>query len=68
MGIRNFDLSAFVRNETELRSREQWIEARYHWSRTEVALRWQQYAGSSSSIYGFVPLSCRAEVLLRAFL
>jgi hypothetical protein len=68
MVVRNFDLSAFVRHDTDSRSREQWIEAGYHWSKTEVAMRWQQYAGSSSSAYGFVPVARRAEILFRAFL
>ncbi|MEO7115928.1 MAG: hypothetical protein ABIZ18_08705 [Caldimonas sp.] len=68
VGIRNLDLSAFVRHDAQSRSREQWIEARYHWSRTEIALQWQQYTGSSFSVYGLVPQSRRAEALFRVFL
>ena len=68
VGVRNLDLSAFVRHDAESNSREQWIEARYHWSKTEVALQWQQYAGASSSLYGIVPQARRAEVLFRVFL
>jgi len=68
MVVRNFDLSAFVRHDADSRSREQWIEAGYHWSKTEIAMRWQQYAGSSASAFGFVPLARRAEILFRVFL
>ena len=68
LGVRNLDLSAFVRHDADSNSREQWIEARYHWSKTEVALQWQQYAGASSSLYGIVPQSRRAEIVLRVFL
>jgi hypothetical protein len=68
MVVRNFDLTAFVRHDANSRSREQWIEAGYHWSKAELALRWQQYAGSSSTPFGFVPLARRAEILFRFFL
>ena len=68
MVVRNFDLTAFVRHDANSRSREQWIEAGYHWNKAELALRWQQYAGSSSTPFGFVPLARRAEILFRFFL
>lgn len=68
MGARNLDLSAFVRREAETRSREQWIEARYHWKKADVALQWQHYSGGPASLYGAVPQPRRVEVSLRLFL
>ena len=66
--VHDLDLSAFVRRDGETRSREQWIETRYHWKGSEVALRWQQYVGGATSLYGSVPQSRRIEALLRVFL
>jgi hypothetical protein len=68
MVVRNFDLTAFVRHDANSRSRQQWIEAGYHWSKTELALRWQQDAGSSSTPFGLVPVARRGEILFRVFL
>ncbi|MFS8082413.1 MAG: hypothetical protein ACMG51_03090, partial [Ginsengibacter sp.] len=67
-GLHNLDLSGFVRLDTQSRSREQWLEARYRWSKTELALQWQQYAGSSLSVYDLVPQARRAEIVFRAYL
>lgn len=66
--VRNLDLSAFVRRDSETRSRAQWIEARYRWDSAEVALQWQLYSGGPTSLYGSVPQPRRIDVLLRYFL
>jgi len=68
VGIRSLDVSAFVRWDSQTHSREQWLETRYHWSKTEVALRWQQYSGAFTSVYGSVPQSRQLDLLLRLFL
>ena len=68
MVVRSLDLSAFVRRDAESHSREQWIEARYHWSKTEIAMRWQQYSGAFMSVFGSVPQSRRVDFLVRFFL
>ena len=68
LGVKNFDVSAFVRREQETGSREQWIEARYHWQKAEVALQWQGYSGPTGSLFGDVPQPRRLEALLRIFL
>ncbi|MEO6408113.1 MAG: hypothetical protein ABIO45_05100 [Burkholderiaceae bacterium] len=68
LGMKNFDVAAFVRRDQETRSREQWIEARYHWAKAEVALQWQGYSGPSGSLFGDVPQPRRLEALLRIFL
>ena len=68
LGVKNFDVSAFVRRDQETRSREQWIEARYHWQKAEIALQWQGYSGAAGSLFGAVPQPRRLEALLRFFL
>ena len=55
MLLRRLDLSGFVRFEQETHSRFQWIEARYHWDRAEVALQWQLNSGDAASIFGSIP-------------
>jgi len=69
LGVRNLDLAAFARLATQSpRGSELWVEARYRWSKTELAVQWQQYTGSTASPYGLVPQDRRAEVLFRVFL
>jgi hypothetical protein len=68
VGIRGLDLSAFVRWDAATRSREQWLETRYRWSKSDVALRWQQYSGAFMSVFGSVPQSRRIDLLVRVFL
>lgn len=66
--VRRFDLSAFLRRDSETHSRHQWIEARYHWDSAELALQWQLYSGSAGSLYGSVPERRAIELALRFFL
>ncbi len=68
LGMKNFDVAAFVRRDQETRSREQWIEARYHWQKAEIALQWQGYSGPAGSLFGAVPQPRRLEAVLRVFL
>ncbi|NUZ08322.1 hypothetical protein [Piscinibacter koreensis] len=68
LGMRNFDVSGFVRQEWETHSREMWTEARYHWGSNEVALQYLHYGGNSRSVFGSVPEGRRVELLYRRFL
>lgn len=65
---KNLDLSAYVRHDTVTRSRDQWIELRHRWESAEVAVQWQLYSGDRTSLYGSVPRSRQAEVLIRLYL
>jgi hypothetical protein len=67
VGMRNLDVTAFMRRDMETRSRAHWIEARYRWAATELALQWQLYTGDPGSLYGSVPEPRRIELLLRYF-
>ncbi|MDL2336210.1 MAG: hypothetical protein QFE16_00060 [Pseudomonadota bacterium] len=66
--VRQFDVSAFVRGDSETHSRAQWLEARYHWDSAEIALQWQLYSGSSGSFYGSIPQRRAIELALRYYL
>ena len=66
--MKNLDVSGFLRRDSVSRSREQWLEVRYHWNSAEVALQWQSYAGAYRSLYGSVPQHRRIEASLRLFL
>lgn len=66
--VQQLDLSAFVRRESETRSRSQWLELRYRWARADVALQWQQFSGDAGSIYGLIPARRALELALRFYL
>ena len=66
--LRRLDVSAFMRHDAETSSRAQWLEARYHWDRAELALQWQLYSGRPGSVYGSVPQRRTVELVLRAYL
>jgi hypothetical protein len=66
--VRQLDLSAFVRRESETRSRAQWFEARYHWGRADLSLQWQLFSGDPGTIYGIVPSRRAVELALRVYL
>lgn len=54
-GIKNLDLSGFVRANAVDHSRLYWAEARYHWQRFDAALQWQRFSGRSASEFGSYP-------------
>ncbi|HEY8708194.1 MAG TPA: hypothetical protein VIM34_09365 [Burkholderiaceae bacterium] len=66
--LRRLDVSGFVRHDAETDSRAQWLEARYHWDRAELALQWQLYSGRPGSVYGSIPQRRTVELVLRAYL
>jgi hypothetical protein len=50
--VRHLDLSAFTRIDLKDESHLSWAEARYHWSRLDLALQWQFAGGSPETLYG----------------
>lgn len=68
LGVKNLELSAFVRRDAETSSRAHWLEVRYRMDRTELALQWQSYTGGPTSLYGALPQPRRVDLLLRYFL
>jgi len=61
--IKDLDLTAFVRFNTEDHSRHSWLEVRHHWANYDLALQWQQYSGNPTSEYGILPDSRIVQVL-----
>ena len=66
--VRRLDLSAFVRQELETRSRSQWIEARHRWDHLDLAVQLLLNSGGAGSIYRTSPLRHALEVSLRWYL
>jgi hypothetical protein len=66
-GIKNLDLTAFVRHDGEDHSRLQWAEARYHWPHVDVALQAQLNNGTQASDYGALPQRRLLQALLRYY-
>ena len=50
--LQHLDLSAMVRSNLADNSRMHWVEARYHWSHTDLALQWQANSGGQVTDYG----------------
>jgi hypothetical protein len=65
--VRRLDLSGFLRWDAITHSRSQWLEARYHWDRADLALQWQKYSGDAGSVFGIVPQHRTVEVSVRVY-
>ncbi|TKC91254.1 hypothetical protein FAZ69_07595 [Trinickia terrae] len=48
----HLDLTAMARYDLVTHSDFTWLEARYHWTRVDLALQWQSNHGPSRSTYG----------------
>jgi hypothetical protein len=55
MGLKQLDLTAFVRVNPVDHSRLTWAELRYHWPRFDAALQWQRSSGDARSEFGSMP-------------
>ena len=65
--MRHLDLTAMVRYDVADRSRLQWLEARYHWTRVDLALQAQLNDGRPSSDFGALPERRIVQAVLRYF-
>jgi hypothetical protein len=63
----NLDFNAMLRQNADDNSRLGWIEARYHWKRTDLAVQWQQQQGTPASEFGAYPQRRALQVLVRYF-
>ncbi|MFX1739793.1 hypothetical protein PXJ20_26580 [Paraburkholderia sp. A1RI_3L] len=50
--VQHLALTAMARYNLDDHSYFTWLEARYHWPRTDFALQWQSNHGSARSVYG----------------
>jgi hypothetical protein len=53
--VQHLDLTALGRYDLVGHSYYTWLEARYHWTRVDLAVQWQTNHGSSRSPYGDAP-------------
>lgn len=53
--VKHLDFAAMVRYDATDHSRLQWLEARYHWTRVDIALQTQLNSGNPGSNYGALP-------------
>ena len=53
--VRHLDLTVMLRYDATDHSRLQWLEARYHWTRVDIALQTQLNTGQPGSNYGALP-------------
>ncbi|WP_461160644.1 hypothetical protein [Simplicispira piscis] len=58
----HLDLSAMVRFNGADHSRLHWLEARYHWTQTDLALQWQSSSGTPRSDFGAAPRTLQVSV------
>lgn len=65
--VQHLDFNGFVRYNAVDHSRLHWIEARYHLSRTDIALQWQTNCGNFTSEFGGAPQSSVLQLLFRYF-
>ena len=55
LGLKNLDLTAFLRINAEDRSRLAWVELRHHWSNFDLAFQLQHNMGRANSEFGVLP-------------
>ena len=65
--INHLDLAAFAYYDCLDSSRQYWVEARYHWTKLDLALQWQINSGSTGSEYGALPARQTWQALLKYF-
>lgn len=65
--VKHLDLNAMLRYDAIDSSRLQWIEARYHWARVDLALQTQLNSGKPGSDYGAIVERRITQLLLRTY-
>ncbi len=65
--VKRLDLTAMVRYDAVDSSRLQWFEARYHWTKVDLALQAQINAGKAGSNFGALADRRITQVLLRYY-
>lgn len=65
--VKHLDINAMLRYDAIDSSRLQWIEARYHWTRMDLALQTQRNSGTPGSDYGAIAERRITQLLLKVF-
>lgn len=66
-GMRNLDLSAFIRWNTEDHSALTWIELRRRYTGFDVAAQWLRYTGERGTVFGSTPYRTSFQLLATAY-
>lgn len=56
LGLKQLDLTGFVRTNSVDDSRLWWAELRYHWNRVDGVLQWQRAQGRAGAEFGVLPV------------
>lgn len=67
LGLKQLDLTGFVRINATDRSHLVWAELRYHWTRFDGALQWQRAVGDARSEYGALPYRQIVQLVASAY-
>ena len=65
--VKHLDLTAMLRYDAVDSSRLQWLEARYHWPRVDLALQHQVNSGNATSNFGALADRRVTQAVLRYF-
>jgi hypothetical protein len=65
--LNHLDISAMRRLNLDDHSHLTWLEARYHWSHSDMALQWQHNSGKPGSEFGALQQQHVVQVLWRYF-
>jgi hypothetical protein len=63
LGLKQLDLTAFLRTNSDDRSRLGWLELRYHWPQFDAVLQWQRASGKAHSEFGALPYRQLVQLL-----
>lgn len=55
LGLKNLDLTAYLRINAEDQSRLAWIELRHHWTSFDLTFQLQQHMGRPATEFGILP-------------
>jgi hypothetical protein len=65
--INKLDLTAMLRYNLDDHSKLSWLEARYRFDRSEIALQWQMASGDDSSDFGALAQRRYIQALFRYY-
>ena len=65
--VKHLDLTAMLRYDAVDSSRLQWLEARYHWTKVDLALQAQMNLGKPGSDFGALAERRITQLVLKYF-
>ena len=68
LGLKQLDLTAFVRTNAVDDSRLVWTELRYRWSKVDGVLQWQRYYGGADTEAAVSPVRSAVQLSVVVYL